>query len=326
MSHLILTTNDLAAHQLRRTLLANDVVGFDLRFVSGKLPSEAELATSLEPRSAKHDIEGKHWLDHFCRMGRCRTKGNAGLLEFCDPFSSIELWVDPHPNDQLLLVWLLDVLRPYREITTKLSLVQADDGIANYLPESLAKWKLPAFRITDRHLALASKAWQAYRASTPQGCFDLLLQDTTMLPRLRPALIALLEELPDHLNGVGASEQQMLESLKCGSTDPLDALYWAQRRGVLNEREAGELFDELAQCPAPLVFGLGEGPFERNEHTRHHRYRKAKVALTELGQAVVEAEDDFARHNPIQRWWGGTHLTSEQLWRWDAGARSLVAP
>jgi hypothetical protein len=22
-------------------------------------------------------------------------------------------------------------------------------------------------------------------------------------------------------------------------------------------------------------------------------------------------------HNPIHRWWGGTELTSERLWRWD---------
>jgi hypothetical protein len=326
MSHLILTTNDLAAHQLRPTSLANDVVGFDLRLVTGILPSEAELATLVEPRSAKHDSEGKHWLDQSCRMGRCRSKGNDGLLDFCDPFSSIELWVDPYANDQLILVWLLDALRPYREITSKLSVVQADDRIANYLSESLAKWKLPAFGITDRHLALASRAWQAYRAPTPQACFDLLMQNTTILPRLRPALIALLEELPDSLCGVGASEMRMLESLEYGCTDPVEALYAAEHREVINEREAGDLFEELAQCPAPLVFGLGEGPFDPSPYTRHHRYRKAKVALTELGQAVVEAEDDFCRHNPIQRWWGGTHLTSEGLWRWDAQSRSLVAP
>ncbi len=305
MAHLILTTDDLAAHSLRPTTLANDVVGFDLRLVAGKLPSDAELAALLEPRSSKHDREGKHWLDHFRRMGiRRSTDGNHGLLEFCDGFDSIELWVDPQANAQLIMVWLLDALRPYKDVTSKLSLVQADDGIANYGSESLQKWRLPAPKVTDRHLALASRAWQAWRAPTPEGCFALLMQDTTILPRLRPAIIALLEELPDSLNGVGASEQLMLESLSYGCTDPGTALYAAQDRGVMNEREAGDLFDELAQCPKPLVFGLGEGPFDPDQHTRHHRYRKAKVGLTELGQAVVEAEDDFSQYNPIRRWWG----------------------
>ena len=32
------------------------------------------------------------------------------------------------------------------------------------------------------------------------------------------------------------------------------------------------------------------------------------------------------RHNPIKRWWGGTELTNERLWRWDRESRLLVAP
>ncbi|WP_426614983.1 hypothetical protein [Bradyrhizobium sp. McL0616] len=327
MSHLILTTNDLSAYRLQPTLLANEVVGFDLRLVPGMLPSEAELAILLEPRSTKHDGDGKHWLDHCCRMGARRsTNRDRGLLEFCDRFDSIEIWADPQANDQLILVWLLDVLRPHKEVISKLSLVQADDRIANYRPDSLARWKLPVLKISDRHLALASKAWQAYRGPAPQTCFDLLLQDTTILPRLRPAMIALFEELPDSSNGLGATEQRMLEYLDDGCTDPRELLYAAHFREIFNEREAMDLFDELAQCPQPLVFGLGETPFDKSEEARWGRYKNGKVALTKLGQAVVEAEDDFSRHNSIHRWWGGTHLTNERLWRWDRETRSLVAP
>jgi len=138
------------------------------------------------------------------------------------------------------------------------------------------------------------------------------MQDTTILPRLRPAIIALFEELPDSLNGLGASEQRMLEYLSEGCTELGVALYAAQHRDVVNEREAGDLFDELVQCPKPLVFGLGKTPFDPDPNTRYHRYRKATVGLTKLGRAVVEAEDDFCRHNPIQRWWGGTDLTDER--------------
>jgi hypothetical protein len=100
---LILTTDDLAAHHLRPTGLASEVVGFDLRLVMGKSPSADELATLLEPRSAKHDREGKHWLDHFSRMGMGRSADRTpGLLTFCDRFDSIELWVESqrstHPH------------------------------------------------------------------------------------------------------------------------------------------------------------------------------------------------------------------------------------
>jgi hypothetical protein len=41
---------------------------------------------------------------------------------------------------------------------------------------------------------------------------------------------------------------------------------------------------------------------------------------------VVAGKGDFGRHNPIHRWWGGTELTNERLWRWDRGSRALVAP
>ena len=81
-------------------------------------------------------------------------------------FDSIEIWADPLPNDQLVLVWLLDLLRPYKDITSKLSLVHTDDKAANYAPESVAKWKLPAFKVTESHLVMASRAWKAYRAQT----------------------------------------------------------------------------------------------------------------------------------------------------------------
>lgn len=79
--------------------------------------------------------------------------------------------------------------------------------------------------------------------------------------------------------------------------------------------------------PLPTSHHLeGEAPFEKDEVPRYHRYRKSQVALTELGRAITAGEEDFSRHNPIHRWWGGTELTNERLWRWDPQDRSLVAP
>jgi hypothetical protein len=54
--------------------------------------------------------------------------------------------------------------------------------------------------------------------------------------------------------------------------------------------------------------------------------RKAGWSLTALGKAVLARTDDFSRHNPISRWWGGTKLTNDSLWRWDSANRKLVAP
>lgn len=327
MSHLILATNDVAADTLRCSELANVVLGFCHRFVWGRLPSDKWLMLGSEPRSAKHSPSGDHWLDD---VSPDWLKGfgtrDIGLLDLCEKFDSIEVWVDPRPNDQLVLVWLLELLRPYKEITTKLSLVPTDDAIARYHPQSVAKWQLPTYKVTDNHLALASRAWHAWRATTPERCFDLLMKDMTILPGLRRALIALLEELPDMVTGLGESEGIMLDFVEEAGTEPEEVLDGAAIREVFDKREAGKLLRGLLQCPAPAIFETGQAPLDTSEQAVPDRYGGGQIALTELGRAIRTCEDDFSRHNPIHRWWGGTELTNDRLWRWDSLSRSLVAP
>jgi hypothetical protein len=319
-----LTTNDRAESTLRQSGLANVVLGLYVRFVWRKLFSEDRLLMGLERRSAKHSSPGDHWLDDV-RRGSLNGFGtrDMGFLELCAKFDSIEIWVDPRPNDQLVLVWLLDLLRPYKEITTKLSLVHADDAIANYAPESVAKWKLPAFKVAESHLATASRAWRAYRTETPESCFDLLMTDLTILPRLRSALIAVLEELPDSVTGLGASEMDLLDFVNDGHTDPRHVTEARWLRGVFDEDDAHDALIELAAYSAPPIL-LGDPAFDNDD--RYFGRSEWKVTLTDLGRSVLGREDDMWRHNRIERWWGGTELTNERLWRWDRESRSLVAP
>jgi hypothetical protein len=321
---LILATNYLAANALRQAGLANVALGFYLRFVWRKLPSEEQLLMGLDRRSAKHCNPGDHWLDH---VGGGSLEGfgtrDIGLFELCAKFDSIEIWVDPLPNDQLVLVWLLDLLRPYKDITTKLSLVHTDDKVANYARESIAKWRLPAFQVTENHLVAASRVWRAYQAETPEACFDLLMTDLAILPRLRSALIAVLEELPDSVTGLGASEMDLLDYVNEGYTDPERVCEACWLRDVFDENDASDALLELAEYSTPPVL-LGDPAFD-NE-ARYFGKSEWKVTLTELGRSIFAREDDMWRHNRIYRWWGGTELTNERLWRWDRESRLLVAP
>ena len=47
------------------------------------------------------------------------------MIDVCERFDTIDLWIDPDPNAQLMLIWLLEYFRPHEEIVSKLSLVQA---------------------------------------------------------------------------------------------------------------------------------------------------------------------------------------------------------
>jgi hypothetical protein len=100
-------------------------------------------------------------------------------------------------------------------------------------------------------------------------------------------------------------------------------------RRVFDYWELGAALDRLGRCRKPAVSGIKGGPYDlelvggRGE--RYRRYMKSKLAVTPLGYAVLGQVDDFARHNPINRWWGGTKLTNKRLWRWDDN-KVLIAP
>ena len=91
------------------------------------------------------------------------------------------------------------------------------------------------------------------------------------------------------------------------------------RHAHFGEWEIGYLLDGLAFGPRPAVAGL-DGELRtlarENLRDRHAAYLRSRLSLTEFGKAIVACEEDFSRHNPINRWWGGTHLTNVRLWRW----------
>jgi hypothetical protein len=336
MSRLILTTDDLGPWPLRQADRADVVIPFGFRFVWGQLPSDAKIAKLLEARSKKHRSHGSHWLDFLPVWHRRKLEGNhLGLIDFCDQFKTIELWINPDSNSQLTLIWLLDTLRPHAKIVSKLALVQANVRISSCKPEELARWRLPAIEIRNEHLETARAAWQAYRAPTPQGWFNLLDEDIDALPQLRQAVLELLEELPMDATGLGATEMRMLDILSSDKVvGPYEVMPYNYTQGrnhrhVFQYWEIGSLLDGLALSPAPAVSGLNGGPFTLEMHDdrrRHARYKRSRLKLTELGKAISLRTDDFSRHNPIHRWWGGTELTNDRLWRWDPVHRELIAP
>jgi hypothetical protein len=333
MKRLILTTDDSGAGNLRQAGLADIVIPFGFRFVWGRLPAPEEIATLLAARSAEHGSPGSHWLD-FVRPRQLEELGarGLGLIDLCERCDTIELWIDPDPNAQLTLIWLLDYLHHHAKIAQKLTLVQADAIIGGHRPEEVATWRLPPLKIRNDHLEQASAAWRAWRAPTPQDWFNLLGKDLSVLPQLPQTVLELLEELPSEVTALGATEMRVLEVISAGNAGPFDVFPGYRKRNqrrVFGYWEVGALLDGLARCPAPAVSGLDEGPSTIEMHddpNRHERYTRSELKLTSLGEAILARAEDFSRHNPISRWWGGTKLTNDRLWRWDPANRALIAP
>ena len=307
---------------LFRANLADLVVYFCSRFVWGPLPSADKLASYLGARLPNYR-PADHWSTYVGRWpAAIKASKDIGLLEFCLHFETVELWFDPVPNNQLQLIWLLDYFRPHPEVVARLRLRLVDFDLADIPPTGLGKWKVQDIGVTAAELETASRAWQAYRATTPEACLALLATDLSALLLLRPALLELLAELPSSTTGLGATEMRMLEMIAWGfaNTNPLFHFRTLRGTRVFDESELGYLLDGLAHGPRPAVAGLDDElrTLEKSNHRgRHEAYRRSRLSLTEFGKAVVAHKEDFSRHNPIDRWWGGTRLTSDRLWRWN---------
>lgn len=321
MKSLVLTADAAGAGCVVSAGCADLAVPVELRLVCGLPRSDAELAAFWAPRTDQ--APGVHWLDSL-PLPRQRKFGIAGLglIEACQRFETVELWMETDPNAQLILIWLLHHLGPQVK-SLGLVLRHVDVSLGETEPRRLARRKLPAVAVSDRHLDIAGLAWQAFRSSTPYACFNLLGKDLSILPQLRHCILELLEELPGRASGLGASELRILELISAGYELPFDVFpHHRQRfqRRVFGYWEAGALLEALALAPVPAVSGLAEWPFTlemHNEAERHERYKQSRLSLTALGEAILAGTEDFSHHNPIDRWWGGTHLTNDRLWRWD---------
>jgi len=207
MTRLILTSDDVSAGGLRTSGQADLVLSLERRFVWGPLPSDSDLAMFLGPATTQPP--GEHWLDGVSpRQLEPFGFEDLDLIELFERCVTVELWIETRPNDQLVLIWLLDYLRKQEAPIRNIILRLIDAPLGEDLPEHLAKRKFPGVELTNDHLDIATLAWQSYRAPTPQACFDLLNKNLSLLPQLRRCIQELLDELPGRQTGLGASQMR----------------------------------------------------------------------------------------------------------------------
>jgi len=302
---------------------ADLAVTFFHRFNSGPLPSTDEIEAYLGP-CAPDQASGTHWSDFATKWGQSENRGHRdlALAEFCQQYETVELWFDTRPYAQLQLVWLLDHFSSHPKTVARLKLRLLDLDLIGLLPGAFEKLRQPIIDVTERELATASAVWQAYPQPTPEACFEQLTTDLSALPLLKPALRDLLDELPARTTGLGATEMRMLELIAFGyaNVNPFFHHESLCQTRIFNEVEQGHLLDGLAFGPRPAIAGLDEELRtigRDNLRDRHTALLRSRLSLTEFGKAVLAHEEDFSRHNPIDRWWGGTHPTNERLWRYD---------
>jgi hypothetical protein len=243
----------------------------------------------------------------------------------------VVLWFEHDLYDQLQLLDVL-ALAHAAEAAPELIVVGSYPGrpsfhglgelTANEL-ETLWPSRRPA---ESTALRSATAAWAALRDPDPTALAQWATRETAELPFLDSALGRLLEELPAPSDGLSGTERRGLEAVAAGADTPPGAFVASQRL-----EEAPFLGDTWFYR---VLFALGQGEnrlVESDEGSLPpppplgdgRRFAQLRLRLTAAGERTLSGEADRVELLGVDRWVGGTHVTSDTTWRWDPVARRL---
>jgi hypothetical protein len=319
---LVITNGDAAGELLRKTLQGTEILPWRDVLYEGPVP----LTDTLEDLTAIR-------AEYLAGAGG----GELGSIEFeltardsglslSPRFDRVVLWFEHDLYDQLQLLQILDWFAAHPRDDGALKLVQTQDYIGRQTPEDIAKLTETGQTVSKAQLQLAKRAWSAFRQPTPEAWAGLLDDDLTALPFLRAAVVRMLEELPGP-DGLTRTERQILTTIQAGPITPL-ALFPAvqkQEEAVfMGDWSFWRLLDALALADAPLIAGLDAAPFQHDAPELARPYLTSQLTLTPLGEEVLAGRSDWLAINGIDRWWGGTHLTNDAVWRFDTERQELI--
>jgi hypothetical protein len=239
------------------------------------------------------------------------------------------LWFEADLYDQLQIIEILSRLAELEVPAERVTLICIGEhpgiarfgGLGELRPEQLRE--LPATRacarLTPEALDLATRAWAALRAPTPDGLPAIAATRSGELRFLGEAFERLCREYPSTRDGLSLTERRVLAAVAAGAGTAGDVFVRAsarEARPYLGDTWYYAVMDRLARAPYPLLELRPAGvPVEPATLPR----------LTATGARVLAGEEDHVRLNGVDRWIGGVHLTGHDVrLRWDEGREALT--
>jgi len=265
------------------------------------------------------------------------------LITRHDDFELVTLWFEDDAFNQLQLWQILDYFFLNPRPKGSLALIAIRGKLAT-LPQTILRQLAEQPRVVWRsELKLARTLWQAFRDPTPERMADLLKPRMFLddLDYTRMTLSRLLEELPGSKHGLSRPERMTLQILAGEPMTPeaaFDAYSATEKAPFLGDWSFYALLDRLAYPGAPvrdgrtrpgpaLIDGLEAGPFRpQMPHEAREAYLASTMHVTGFGLEVVAGQADRTQHCRMDQWLGGTHVTNDNLWRWDAADEQLIPP
>ena len=324
------TNGESAGNTLRRTRIGGAVLPWQDVLHEGPVPAVARAELLRARASFLAD----------CGWGSRRALF-AGLArrdrEYVDALRArvhVVLWFEHDLYDQLQL---LDALALANDVAAAPELIVVDSfpgrpsfgGLGELRSEELETlW--PQRRVAaPEALAAAAEAWAAFRAPEPSALAAWALGAPPELPLAGAALRRQLEELPAPGDGLSGTERRALQAIAAGATTapaafaasqalegaPFLGDAWFFRVLAALGRGAARLVETAHGDPLPAPPPLGDPQL----------FCRVGLRLTREGQRVLEGDADRVELLELDRWIGGTHVTRDNLWRWDPANEQLLS-
>lgn len=298
------TNGESVVQTWRETGLPGEIFSWDDVLHEGPIPADLPLEQLSDIRAR---FLADEWASSYEDIRAAFVSRDRKLREF-PRHEEFCLWFEHDLYDQLQLIQILDLCRQMDQAAAQVSLICINEfpGVATF--HGLGQLSANQLRslwdtrepVGDEHYEAARLAWKAVRSPDPTAVADVLNENLTALPFLRPALRRYLQQFPSMENGLSRTEQFTLEVLAKASLDRA-ALFRA-----VNAREEAPFLGDLTFFS--YLDNLQAGGLLLNADT---------YTLTDRGERVLAGELDWLTAHPYDRRFGGAHLRApEPVWRW----------
>ncbi len=340
MLTLHVTNGDAAASGLARSGLPGDVLSWRDILHDGPVLPDGDLAAFRQARADFLATRGWATAEEVVVDLEARDERLHGLTASDEAV----LWFEPDLYDQLQLMQVLSQLSSRSAADRpRVSIVPADLYLGPLQPDKFAPLFTARRAAGETELRQGADAWRALTADGPQALESMAERldrevvartyasnDEVRLPYMVSSMRRLLEEYPDCEHGLSRSERQICEALAPGEIT-LSKLYRTSHQSAESWIWMGDwsfawYVERLSDGAQPLIVhgnGTRVIPPQRDRDAR--TFWERTVKLTPFGQDVVRERGDAVGVNGIDRWIGGTHLTTPRHWRWDGHTGRTVA-
>jgi hypothetical protein len=321
---LIITNGDSAVEAIKNARIEAEILPWRDVLHDGPVPLGLNLLEMATVRARFVADCGWGKYDQILKM----FEHQYSKLQSFSKFEELVLWFEHDLYDQLQLIQILDFLATADKKSTKISLICKDRFVSDSSAKELKIDFENREEITKSKLELGKKGWAAFKSKNPTNIEKFLLEDNSALPFLKDSFLRFLEEYPEQKSGISRNERQILELIANGYKLPARIFRASQKYEdpiYLGDWSFWRYMGQMVNCENPLLITENEEPFLfPPKQENKDKFLLQKLFLTDLGSKVLNCEKNWVLINGIDKWFGGVHLTPENLWWWDQKSKSLV--